>query len=67
MSVQAGPESLVFVGTDGGALGPNGWLARHWRPAIRAAELEPLLPHDLRHTAISLWVAAVASPKQIAA
>ena len=44
----------------------NGWRARHWRPAIRAAGLEPLRPHDLRHTAVSLWVAAGASPKQIA-
>lgn len=62
----ADTESLVFVGADGGALRANGWRARHWRPAIRAAELEPLRPHDLRHTAVSLWVAAGASPKQIA-
>ncbi|HEY4409285.1 MAG TPA: tyrosine-type recombinase/integrase, partial [Acidimicrobiia bacterium] len=62
----ADPESLVFVGPDGGALRANAWRARHWRPAIRAAGLEPLRPHDLRHTAVSLWVAAGASPKQIA-
>lgn len=62
----ADPESLVFVGADGGALRANGWRARHWRAAIRAAGLEPLRPHDLRHTAVSLWVAAGASPKQIA-
>jgi integrase len=60
------PEALVFVGADGGALRANGWRARHWRPAIKAAGLEPLRPHDLRHTAVSLWVAAGASPKQIA-
>ena len=60
------PDALVFVGADGGALRANGWRARHWRPAIRAAGLEPLRPHDLRHTAVSLWVAAGASPKQIA-
>jgi integrase len=60
-------DALVFVGADGGALRANGWRARHWRPAIRAAGLEPLRPHDLRHTAVSLWVAAGASPKQIAA
>jgi integrase len=46
--------------------GPTGWRARHWRRAIRAVRLEPLRPHDLRHTAASLWVAAGASPKQIA-
>ncbi|MDQ1489581.1 MAG: hypothetical protein QOJ23_2095, partial [Actinomycetota bacterium] len=63
---QPDPDSLVFMGPDGGALRANGWRARHWRPAIRAAGLEPLRPHDLRHTAVSLWVAAGASPKQIA-
>jgi integrase len=60
------PEALVFVGAEGGALRANGWRARQWRPAIKAAGLEPLRPHDLRHTAVSLWVAAGASPKQIA-
>ena len=63
----ADPDAFVFVGPDGGALRANGWRARQWRPAIRAAGLEPLRPHDLRHTAVSLWVAAGASPKQIAA
>jgi integrase len=64
---EADPNSLVFVGADGGALRANGWRVRHWRPAIRAAGVDPLRPHDLRHTAVSLWVAAGASPKQIAA
>ncbi|MDQ1569321.1 MAG: hypothetical protein QOF96_4201, partial [Actinomycetota bacterium] len=63
---QPDADSLVFMGPDGGALRANGWRARHWRPAIHAAGLEPLRPHDLRHTAVSLWVAAGASPKQIA-
>jgi integrase len=64
---EAVPDALVFVGADGGALRANGWRARHWRPAIKNAGLEPLRPHDLRHTAVSLWVAAGASPKQVAA
>jgi hypothetical protein len=29
-----GPDALVFVGADGGALRANGWRARHWRSAI---------------------------------
>lgn len=62
----ARPRLSRLHGARWGALRANGWRARHWRPAIRAAGLEPLRPHDLRHTAVSLWVAAGASPKQIA-
>jgi len=28
--------------------------------------LAPLRPHDLRHTAVALWITREASPKQIA-
>jgi Phage integrase family len=28
--------------------------------------LEPLRPHDLRHTAVALWIAAGANPKEVA-
>lgn len=62
---QPGPDGLVFPGPDG-ALRPNAFRARHWAPAVRAAGLAPLRPHDLRHTAVALWMAAGASPKQIA-
>jgi hypothetical protein len=37
-----------------------------WLPAVRAAGLEPLRPHDLRHTAVALWIAAGANPKEVA-
>jgi integrase len=37
-----------------------------WQPAVRAAGLEPLRIHDLRHSAVALWIAAGASPKEIA-
>ena len=60
-----GPDGFVFPGSDGGALRANAWRPRHWRPAIAAAGLQPLRPHDLRHTAVSLWIAAGATPKQI--
>jgi len=63
---EPGPDALVFPGADGGALRANAWRSRYWRPAIRATGLAPLRPHDLRHTAVSLWIAAGASPKQIA-
>ena len=60
------PEALVFAGADGGVLRANGWRARQWKKAISAAGVDPLRPHDLRHTAVSLWIAAGASPKQVA-
>jgi Phage integrase family len=39
---------------------------RVWAPAIKAAGLEPLRIHDLRHSAVAFWIAAGASPKEIA-
>jgi hypothetical protein len=38
-----------------------------WRPATRAAGLDRLRIHDLRHTAVALWIAAGANPKEVAA
>ena len=60
------PDVLVFAGPDGGALRARHWRARHWVQAIAEAGLAPLRPHDLRHTAVALWIAQGASPKQIA-
>ena len=40
---------------------------RFWLPATRAAALEGLRIHDLRHTAVALWIAAGANPKEVAA
>src|SRR5215207_1140780 len=39
---------------------------RIWRPATLAAGLPGLRIHDLRHTAVALWIAAGASPKEVA-
>ena len=60
------PDALLFAGPDGGALRARAWRARHWAPAVAEAGLAPLRPHDLRHTAVALWIAREASPKQIA-
>jgi integrase len=38
-----------------------------WRPAVRAAGLDGLRIHDLRHTAVALRIAAGANPKEVAA
>lgn len=60
------PDAFLFAGPDGGALRARQWRARHWGPAVAEAALAPLRPHDLRHTAVALWIAQGASPKQIA-
>jgi integrase len=66
----AGPGSgddLVFVGPQGGTLRLARFRHRVWRPATRAAGLDGLRIHDLRHTAVALWIAAGANPKEVAA
>jgi integrase len=40
---------------------------RFWLPATRVAGLDGLRIHDLRHTAVALWIAAGANPKEVAA
>lgn len=46
---------------------PREFRRHRWAPAVKAAGLAPLRPHDLRHTAVSLWIAAGITPKEIAA
>jgi integrase len=60
-------DDLVFVGPQGGTLRLAGFRHRIWRPATRAAALDGLRIHDLRHTAVALWIAAGANPKEVAA
>jgi integrase len=38
-----------------------------WKPALKAAGLDGLRIHDLRHTAVARWIAAGANPKEVAA
>jgi len=63
--VEDDPRALVFGGAHGGVLRASVWRSRFWNPAIRKAGVAPLRIHDLRHTAVALWIAAGASPKQI--
>ena len=60
------PDQLVFQSPDGHAIRPGLFRRRFWTPAVTAAGFTPLRIHDLRHTAISLWIAAGANPKQVA-
>jgi integrase len=61
------PEAFVFSAPQGGPLRVTAFRARVWRPATRAAGLDGLRIHDLRHTAVALWMAAGANPKEVAA
>jgi integrase len=58
-------DDLVFTAPQGGPLRVTAFHARVWRPATRAAGLDGLRIHDLRHTAVALWIAARANPKEV--
>jgi integrase len=57
---------LVFRSPDGHPIRPGLFRRRFWNPAVEAAGLSPLRIHDLRHTAVALWISAGANPKHIA-
>jgi integrase len=63
---QPGSEGLVFTGPEGGVLRVPAFRRRMWLPAVERAGLAPLRIHDLRHTAVSLWIAAGVDVKTIA-
>jgi integrase len=55
----------VFTAEKGGVLRTSNFRIKVWLPAVRAAGLAPLRPHDLRHTVVALWIAAGANPKEV--
>ncbi len=59
-------DELVFRSPEGCPLRPSQFRRRVWNPAVTAAGLAPLRIHDLRHTAVSLWIAGGGNPKQVA-
>jgi integrase len=58
-------NSPVFPNTDGTRLRVNNWRRRVWAPAIKAAGVAPLRVHDMRHTAVALWIATGAPVLQV--
>ena len=77
-----GTAEHVFTAPEGGPLRASLFRRRFWQPACvetgvgrftteekltRDRRYEGLRIHDLRHTAVALWIAAGASPKAIAA
>jgi integrase len=61
-----GPDALVFD-DDGDVLRNHRFRWRHFNRAATAAGLDGLVPHELRHTAASLAIAAGASVKGVQA
>jgi len=59
------PDALVFTAPEGGVLLLRNFRRRAFNPACLAAGLDGLTPHDLRHTAASLAVAAGANVKAV--
>lgn len=65
--VKRNPTDVVFSAPRGGHLNPSTWRNRVFVPACREAGITNLRIHDLRHTAVSLWIAAGATPKEVSA
>ncbi len=60
------PGELLYPAPEGGSARASLFRRRVWAPAVERAGLAPLRLHDLRHTAVALWIAAGATPKEIA-
>jgi integrase len=61
-----GPDDLVFTMAQGGPLRQSMVSTRLFKPAVRAAGLDPAVRfHDLRHTAASLLIRQGASVKAV--
>lgn len=58
-------DDLVFTAPTGGPLRKSNFRRRAWNPAVKAAGLDGLTPHGLRHTAASLYISAGTPPKVV--
>jgi integrase len=59
------PRDLLFCSLEGEPLRLSNWRRRVWDPAIAAAGLTGLTPHELRHTAASLAISSGAAVKHM--
>lgn len=57
------PDAFMFTSPQGCVLRGYQFRRRFFHPAAHSTGLAPLRPHDLRHSAISLWIASGANPK----
>jgi integrase len=60
-----GPDDYVFAAEKGSVLHLRNFRRNSFDPAVRAAALDGLTPHALRHTAASLAIAAGANVKVV--
>jgi integrase len=61
------PAALVFPSPKGGMIRASLWRRRVWHPAVVKCELAPLVPHELRHTAVTWWIACDATLEELKA
>ena len=64
---EPGPDGLVFAASEGSFMRHSNFRRRVWLKATKAAGLEGLRFHDLRHTAATLAVVAGATTKELMA
>jgi integrase len=65
MDCPASSDGLVFQAADGGPIRRSNWRRRVWLPAVKAADLDGLRFHDLRHTHAALLIEQGEHPKVI--
>ena len=58
-------ENPIFTSPGGSSLDESNFRGRYFYPAVKKAELGHVRIHDLRHTAISLWIYNGASIKNV--
>ena len=58
-------DELVFSAPEGGPIRVASWRRRFWNPAVKKAGVRALRPHDMRHTAVALWLAAGGNPLEV--
>lgn len=63
--VESSPESLVFTTPAGGSLYRGTFGRQVWRPAVVAAGLEGFTFHGLRHSFVSILVAAGCNVREV--
>ena len=65
-SLDAGDsDALVFSAAKGGRLYAGNWHGDVWKPAREAADFPTVRFHDLRHSAVPLWVEMGANLLQV--